>query len=173
MTWISPEDAWRRLEAGLSDPTPESLPRREAAGRVLAAPVAATVDLPPCDMSAMDGYVVSETIVAGTTLPVTGTIAAGDPPGRILTPGTAVRIMTGAPAPANAEAVVPVEQTTKLVDAIRQVGGSPKLTVFPEAGHGISKQVCEMPELWQWLFEQSLQERPFSPQVESVMHAEK
>jgi len=111
MTWISPEEAWRRLEAGLSDPTPESLPRREAAGRVLAAPVAATVDLPPCDMSAMDGYVVSETIVAGTTLPVTGTIAAGDPPGRILTPGTAVRIMTGAPAPANAEAVVPVEQT--------------------------------------------------------------
>ena len=111
MPWISPEEAWRLLEAEVGDPTSESLRRRRAAGRVLAAPVRATVDLPPCDMSAMDGYAVSEAIVARGILPVTGTIAAGDPPGHVLTPGTAVRIMTGAPVPANAEAVVPVEQT--------------------------------------------------------------
>lgn len=55
--------------------------------------------------------------------------------------------------------VVPVEQTTNLVDAIRASGGTPRLTVFPEDAHGIARQVCKMPELWQWLFEQSLESR--------------
>ena len=54
-----------------------------------------------------------------------------------------------------ADKTVPARQTTKVIDAIREVGGAPKLTVFPEAGHGISRQVCEMPELWQWLFQQN------------------
>ncbi len=111
MDWISAEEAWFRLADGLGPRVPESVPRREAAGRVLAAPIRATVDLPPCDMSAMDGYAVSEPVVAGSTLPVTGTVAAGDRPGHLLTPGTAIRIMTGAPVPAGSEAVVPVEQT--------------------------------------------------------------
>ncbi|MCP4200363.1 MAG: molybdopterin molybdotransferase MoeA [bacterium] len=111
MAWISPEEAWRWLAEGLGPQAPETVSRRRAAGRVLAAPVRATVDLPPCDMSAMDGYAVSEPVTAGSSLPVTATIAAGDGPGHILTAGSAVRIMTGAPVPAGSEAVVPVEQT--------------------------------------------------------------
>lgn len=62
-------------------------------------------------MSAMDGYAVASPVVEGSSLPVAATIAAGDPPGYALASGTAVRIMTGAPAPAATEAVVPVEQT--------------------------------------------------------------
>ena len=49
---------------------------------------------------------------------------------------------------------VPVEQTTAMIDAIREAGGDPKLTLLEEAGHGIPREVCEIPELWQWLFEQ-------------------
>lgn len=108
---LSPEDAWLRLDRLVAPMAPESLPRREARNRVLAGSVDANVDLPPCDMSAMDGYAISLPVAAGTMLPVAGTIAAGDPPGHILEPGTAVRIMTGAPVPAGSEAVVPVEQT--------------------------------------------------------------
>jgi molybdenum cofactor synthesis domain-containing protein len=62
-------------------------------------------------MSAMDGYVVAAPVAAGARLPVSGTIAAGDSPGYSLASGTAARIMTGAPVPAGAEAVVPVEET--------------------------------------------------------------
>jgi len=114
MALMPPEEAWSRLAAEIdpgSSPASEILSRRDAAGRVLAAPVRATVDLPPCDMSAMDGYAVAEEVAEGTRLSVPATIAAGDPPGYAIEPGTAPRIMTGAPVPANAAAVVPVEQT--------------------------------------------------------------
>lgn len=118
MAWITPEEAWRRLSDGLAPLAPEPVPRREAAGRVLAASVRATVDLPPCNMSAMDGYAVAEPVIAGSTLPVTGTIKAGDQPGHVLAPGRAVRIMTGAPVPTGGEAVVPVEQTNAGEEAV-------------------------------------------------------
>ncbi|MFN3866117.1 MAG: gephyrin-like molybdotransferase Glp [Demequina sp.] len=71
---------------------------------------------PPFDNSAMDGYAVRHVEVRGATadapvsLPVAGETAAGAPPG-ILPPGAAWRIMTGAPMPAGADAVVPVEST--------------------------------------------------------------
>jgi predicted peptidase len=52
-----------------------------------------------------------------------------------------------------ADKTVPVEQTTTMIDAIREVGGAPKLTLLPDAGHGIPEEVCKMPELWQWLFQ--------------------
>lgn len=53
-----------------------------------------------------------------------------------------------------ADKTVSVEQTTEMIDAIREVGGNPKLTLLQEAGHGITREVCKMPELWQWLFQQ-------------------
>ncbi len=105
---IPPEEAWRRLEPYLAPLPAERLARRRAGGRVLAAPTAATVDVPPADVSAMDGYAVAGE-VAGRNLPVAGTVAAGDPPGRSCPPGGAVRIMTGAAVPAGADRVVPVE----------------------------------------------------------------
>jgi molybdopterin molybdotransferase len=111
MAPIHPDEAWRRI-AGRVGPLPEeSAQRRAAAGRVLTRALAATVDVPAADVSAMDGYAVAGEVRPGDPLPVSGTVAAGDPPGFALLPGTAVRIMTGAPVPAGADRVIQVEKT--------------------------------------------------------------
>ncbi|HEU5159047.1 MAG TPA: gephyrin-like molybdotransferase Glp [Streptosporangiaceae bacterium] len=89
----------------------------EARGAVLAETVTAPVSLPPFDNSAMDGYAVVAADVAAAsaetpvTLPVIGDIAAGEPGVEAIRPGMCARIMTGAPMPAGADAVVPVEWT--------------------------------------------------------------
>lgn len=107
---LSPEDAWKRI-APYARPLPsESLPRRLAGGRVLARAAAATVDVPTSDVSAMDGFALAGPAPGEGNLPVAGLIAAGDPPGRALPVGTALRIMTGAPMPDGADRVVPVER---------------------------------------------------------------
>lgn len=88
-----------------------------ALGLVLARDVVAAVDLPGFDNSAMDGYAVRAAELAGATpetpvvLPVAGDIAAGDTTHHVLDPGQVLRIMTGAPMPEGADAVVPVELT--------------------------------------------------------------
>lgn len=91
----------------------EVLPVAEAAGRVLAAPVASTVDIPGFDNSAMDGYAIryADAGSVPVRLPVVGEVAAGsaaDPPAG---PGECLRIMTGAPLPGFADTVVALEQT--------------------------------------------------------------
>ncbi|MGB3482713.1 MAG: gephyrin-like molybdotransferase Glp [Mycobacterium sp.] len=100
--------------------TPRSgvrLPLMDAEGLVLAADVVAPMSLPGFDNSAMDGYAVQAGDVAGASaehpvrLPVAEDIPAGRTDTLTLAPGTAHRIMTGAPLPAGATAVVPVEQT--------------------------------------------------------------
>lgn len=107
---LPPEDAWRRLEPFARPLAPEAIGRREAVGRVLARPLAATVDVPAADVSAMDGFAVSGPPPAGRALPVAGMIAAGDPPGRRLPEDATLRIMTGAPLPEGADRVIPVER---------------------------------------------------------------
>lgn len=115
---ISLTEAWNRLLPHL-DPLPsEQLPRRAARGRVLAEPLAATVDVPPADLSAMDGYALAGEPTPGTRLPVDGRIAAGDPPGRVLPAGSAVRIMTGAPVPSGADRVIRFEHTDRGRDEV-------------------------------------------------------
>ena|SRR6266545_2469502 len=94
----------------------ERVPLLEAGGRVLAAPVASDVDWPPFDTSAMDGYAVllADVRAAGTSAAERpGVVGAGDPPPAPLSPGEAVRVMTGAPIPAGTEAVVPVEHAER------------------------------------------------------------
>jgi len=88
----------------------ERVPVERAAGRVLAEPALAAVDLPPFPSSAMDGYAVRSAEVPGS-LPVVGEAAAGSPFGRTLAPGEAARISTGGVVPEGADAVVPVELT--------------------------------------------------------------
>nr|WP_062338860.1 gephyrin-like molybdotransferase Glp [Herbidospora sakaeratensis] len=92
---------------------PLELDLERALGAVLAEDVTAPVDLPPFDNSAMDGYAVVAADLAGApvTLPVTEDVAAGDPSVHAIGPGLTARIMTGAPLPAGADAVVPVEYT--------------------------------------------------------------
>lgn len=85
-------------------------PLRHAAGRVLAADQTAPWDLPQWDNSAMDGYAVRAADCASPAgLTVAGVLPAGEPASGELSPGTAIRIMTGAPLPAGADAVVPFE----------------------------------------------------------------
>jgi molybdopterin molybdotransferase len=103
-----------RVIAGLLKPTgPESLPLAEAVGLVLAQDLVATIDLPPFANSAMDGYAVRAVDVAElpATLPVSQDIPAGRTDTGPLAPGTAARIMTGAPLPPGAEVIVQVERT--------------------------------------------------------------
>ncbi|MGA1035912.1 MAG: gephyrin-like molybdotransferase Glp, partial [Ilumatobacteraceae bacterium] len=94
----------------------------EAVGLVLAADVVATETVPPFDNTAVDGYAVRavDVVDASTTpvrLEVVGEIAAGAGPGeRILGAGEAIRIMTGAPIPPGADAVVMVEDTERIGD---------------------------------------------------------
>jgi molybdopterin molybdotransferase len=115
------EEARSRVLAAVSGPLPkEALPVVAARGRVLAEPVIATTDLPPWDNSAMDGYAIQAADVAGADeaapvrLEVVGESVAGRAPVASVEPGTAVRIATGAPLPAGADAVVQVELTTPL-----------------------------------------------------------
>lgn len=88
---------------------PIGLALLDAAGCAVAGDVVAHEDVPAFDNSAMDGYAVSTTDAEGW-LPVVGEVAAGDGGAVSVEPGTAVRIMTGAPVPPGTHAVVPVEQ---------------------------------------------------------------
>jgi len=91
----------------------ESVPIRSGLGRVLAAPVVSTIDVPSWDNSAMDGYAVRSADLAagGGRLPVSQRVPAGVA-GLPLAPGTAARIFTGAPIPAGADTVVIQESCT-------------------------------------------------------------
>jgi molybdopterin molybdotransferase len=111
MALIHPDEAWRRIAERVRPLAGESVGRREAAGRVLARPLAATVDVPAADVSAMDGYALAGEVQPEEARPVAGTVFAGDPPGFVLPSGAAARIMTGAPVPAGADRVIPVELT--------------------------------------------------------------
>ena len=115
----------RRVVAGLINPRPPvSLPLADALGLVLADDVVAPLSLPGFDNSAMDGYAVLATDVAaaGEDTPVRLPVAEDIPAGRTdiptLAAGTAHRIMTGAPLPAGATAVVPVEATDGATDTV-------------------------------------------------------
>ncbi|HEV2372780.1 MAG TPA: gephyrin-like molybdotransferase Glp [Streptosporangiaceae bacterium] len=96
---------------------PTRLTLADAQGCVLAEDTRTASALPPFDNSAMDGYAVHASDVAGAspdspvTLPVTDEVPAGDTRILAVAPGTCVRIMTGAMMPGGADAVVPVEWT--------------------------------------------------------------
>lgn len=113
------------LVAALLPPTEVvTLPLAEAAGRVLAADVVAARPLPAFDNSAMDGYAVRAAEIAAASpeqpvrLPVAEDVPAGRIDGPALAAGTAHRIMTGAPMPDGADAVVQVEATDGGTDTV-------------------------------------------------------
>ena len=89
-----------------------------ALGRVLAAEVFANRDQPPCDVSAMDGFAVRsrDLVTVPAVLTVIEDIKAGDQPKKTLGAGECARIMTGAPVPSGADAVLRVEDTRPLPD---------------------------------------------------------
>ena len=104
---------------GVSVLPAERVPLLEALGRVLAEPITARDSLPPFANSSMDGYALRVADLVGATadspamLRVVADVAAGTVSAVTLTAGTAARIMTGAPLPTGADAVVPVEDTNE------------------------------------------------------------
>lgn len=109
---ISPETAWKRIAAELSALPPSEVDLAAAGGLRLARALEATADLPPADVSAMDGFALAGDVPPGSALPLDGTSAAGHPYGGRLEPGRAVRIMTGAVVPGGADRILQVEWTT-------------------------------------------------------------
>lgn len=99
----------------------EYVPLLDAPGRVLAATVVSPVDVPPFANSAMDGYALrsADCNGSGVRLTVIGSCFAGAPFAAELQAGQCVRIMTGAPLPAGADAVVMQEQVTREDTGIR------------------------------------------------------
>ncbi len=118
------EHVERILEA-LQPLPPYDQPLLEALGLPVCENITAPMDLPAFDNSAMDGYAVyyDDVVTASEDhpvhLPVLGEMAAGQAKLLALSPGTSVRIMTGAPVPQGADAVVPVEWTDGGVASVR------------------------------------------------------
>jgi len=114
---IELEQALERILAALPPPTSERIALREAGGRVLLKEVTASLDLPPFDNSAVDGYAVRAADVDGARpdaparLCLLGKVAAGGSYPDAVAAGECVRLFTGSPLPRGADAVVMQEET--------------------------------------------------------------
>ncbi len=97
--------------------TTEQLPLADADGRALAESIAADRDYPPFDRSARDGFAIRAADVPGQ-LRIVGEVRAGDVPSHTVQAGEAIEIMTGAPMPKGADAVVMVEHTRRDGDTV-------------------------------------------------------
>ncbi len=129
----SVEDHLQSVLAGVGPLAPIDVGLLDAQGCVLAEDVSAPWPLPPFDNSAMDGYAVRAADVAGATrdrpitLRVIDDVPAGFRASVAVREGTAIRIMTGAPLPEGAEAIVPVEDTD---------GEMPQVKVYDKTARG-------------------------------------
>ena len=123
---IPVEEARERILAYFSRLEPERKPLLDALGQVLAEDVVAPFDIPPLDNTAMDGYAVRAADTAGASeaapvqLRVIADLAAGYVLETPVGPGEAVRIMTGAPVPPGADAIVPFEETDEALRGINE-----------------------------------------------------
>lgn len=103
---LPPDEALRLILGAVAALPAREVPLPESGGLTLAEALRAAADMPAFDNSAMDGWALRAGDAGGRRL--AGAVMAGDP-GGALAPGTAVRIMTGAPLPAGADSVVPKE----------------------------------------------------------------
>ncbi len=124
MSLLTVPDALHTILADLAPLPAERVPLLDTLGRVLAEDAYSSQAIPPFTNSAMDGFAVRAADAQAASrgrpvrLAVVGQVAAGDPPGAQVTPGTAVRIMTGAPLPDGADTVVRFEQTQTDADSV-------------------------------------------------------
>jgi molybdopterin molybdotransferase len=124
-TPLRPDDHCQRILDAIEPMAAFPQPLMEALGLACAEDVHAQVSLPGFDNSAMDGYAVRFADVTAArpedpvVLPVVGEIGAGTARVHALAPGTAVKIMTGAPVPAGADTIVPYEATDRGVGQVR------------------------------------------------------
>jgi molybdopterin molybdotransferase len=114
---LTVHEASERILANAKAVGAERIALVDALGRVLAEDVRSPIEHPPWDNSSMDGYAVRSGDVAAASgerpvaLPVLETVRAGQRPTLAVEPGTAVRVMTGAPIPRGADSVIRVEDT--------------------------------------------------------------
>lgn len=114
---LSVADAQSRILSVFQPGSRQTIPLTDAGGRVLFEQIEASIDLPPFNNSSVDGFAVRSVDVEHAadghpvSLRVVADIPAGSSPTIALSQGQAARIMTGAPLPAGADAVVPVEET--------------------------------------------------------------
>jgi molybdopterin molybdotransferase len=117
---ISVEEALEKVLSYVEVLEPERKPILDCLGQVLAEDVYSTINIPPLDNSAMDGYALRARDTRGASesspryLVVVGEVAAGSISAQEVKPGTAIRIMTGAPLPEGADAVVRFEDTDEV-----------------------------------------------------------
>ncbi len=130
-------EAVARIEAAFEPVAVEQIALADALGRVLAEDVAARRSQPPAAVSAMDGYAVRAEDVEAlpATLKVVGHVPAGGAHEGAIGPGEAVRIFTGAPLPAGADAIV-IQENTEAGDGVVRVvdGKAPKGRYVRPAG---------------------------------------
>lgn len=117
-----------------------TVPLDRALGLALAQPVRAPHDVPPFTNSAMDGYAVQgmDVVAAPVTLRLLEDVPAGHVARGVVTPGTAIKIMTGAPMPEGADTVVKVEDTEPLRGAVEIMAATAHGTAVRPAGGDIA-----------------------------------
>ena len=119
LEYLTVTDALALILAGVEPLSGERVSLLEALGRVVIEPIVANDSLPPFANSSMDGYALRAADISSATeeqpasLRVVADIAAGTAKEVSVKPGTAARIMTGAPLPQGADAVIPVEDTNE------------------------------------------------------------
>ena len=142
------QEAWDWIDAFPVPRVAESVALGDACGRILAEDVVSTIDVPGFDRSAMDGYAVrgDETVGASDYNPLTFQIIGASMPGRgfdgQVQSGEAVRIMTGAPLPAGADAVVPAEYAREIDDCVELTTVVPPLKHVGRVGEDIATGTC-------------------------------
>ena len=137
---ITVEQALDKILAHVDVLEVEERPILGCLGQVLAEDVSSTIDVPPLDNAAMDGYAVNSADTRGASrqsprfLRVIDTVAAGSVSECQLKPGTAIRIMPGAPVPGGADSVVRFEDT----DEPSPKGPPAQIGIFAEAEAGLN-----------------------------------
>ena len=139
-------EARRTLLAACPRIEPVQLDSADADGCVLAADVIAPANVPPFDNSSVDGYAVRAADIAGAIqsapvrLEVLGSVLAGSVAGRPVGPGQAWKVMTGAPVPAGADAMVMVERTSATrTEQLGAAGDQVEVLGEVKAGAGIRR----------------------------------
>lgn len=141
MNLLSVREARERILSHFQSVTTQTLPAVESLNRALAQDVIALEDLPHFDNSSMDGFAIraldaaEATPASPRTLRVVADIPAGSTPTISLAPGDAARIMTGAPIPRGADAVIPVEDTD-FQDRAAGKPPPPEVSIFKSMNHG-------------------------------------
>ena len=129
-------DALDQIVSAFSALPPEAVPLERALGLVLAEPIVAAFDVPGFDNSAMDGYAVrAADAKPGAVLRLIDDLPAGSDPQVEIGPGTAATIMTGAPLPPGADAVVPWEDTERRETEVVVLGETASLGLTEVHAH--------------------------------------